>query len=119
MILAVASSVALISAATASAAGPFKSINANLLSPSEVKLSGGLDVPKRCRAKRTVQIYGANLVGSPLNLPSLGAAVSGKSGSWSKKVAFRDHTVLVLEPKRVNGKLCRGGAMLLELGGPT
>lgn len=110
---------AIIIPASASAAGPFKSVAVAGFSPTQMKLSGGLDVAKRCLAKRTIEIYGANLAVTFQNLPKLTTATSGKSGSWSRNVPARDHFVLILKAKRVGGKLCAGGAMLVEAGGPT
>jgi hypothetical protein len=110
---------ALIIPASAGAAGPFKSVAVAGLSPTQMKITGGLDVPKRCRPGRTIRINGANVTSLFRNLPFLASALTTKSGDWARAVPVRDHFVLTLVAKRVRGKSCPGGMMLVEAGGPT
>ena len=117
--LAAISLVALAAAGSASAAGPFKDVNFTPLPGGKVKFTGGLDAPKQCRGGRTIRVFAADLAAPVTNLPGYGTASTSKSGSWSKTIPFKTHNVLVLEPKRVGGKRCAGGSILVELGGPT
>ena len=119
VVAAAALSLALLAPGSASAAGPFKNVNFVSVPGAKVKFTGGLDVSQRCRSKRTIRIFAANLVDPVQNLPGFGTATTSRSGSWSKTIAFRTHNVFVLEPKRVGGRRCAGGSILIELGGPT
>jgi hypothetical protein len=114
-LVATAATCALMLPGSALAAGPFKSVLLAGLSPYKSRISGGLNVSKRCRANRTVQFFGANPVGAPLNLTPLGSTKTSKSGNWLKDVAAKNHYVIVLLPKRVGTKTCSGGSYLYEI----
>ena len=114
-LVAAVTTCALMLPGTAAAAGPFKSVLVAGASPSKNRISGGLDVVKRCRANRKVQFFGANPSTFALNLTPLGSTKTSRSGNWLKDVAAKNHYVLVLLPKRVGGKTCAGGTYLYEL----